>query len=88
MERGRHDGQEGEGVNEWPGGKRHAMSQTDHEKWNTLHYPGTRQLCAICDEPTGRCEDDTLSVDNIDGPLCEKCWEENRVKEFPPCPTK
>jgi hypothetical protein len=61
-------------MNTWPGGKRHAMSQSEHERWNASHYPGTRQLCTECDAPTGRCEDDSLFVDER-GPLCEECFE-------------
>lgn len=71
--------------NEWPGGKRHEMSQSEHESWNAQHYPGTRQLCAQCDEPTGRCEDDSLYADE-DGessPLCEECWLKARDAERP-----
>lgn len=61
-------------MNTWPSGKRHAMSQSKHERWNASHYPGTRQMCTECDAPTGRCEDDSLFVDEI-GPLCEECFE-------------
>jgi hypothetical protein len=58
----------------WPEGSRHAMSQADHERWNAKHYPGTRQLCTECNEPTGRCEEDAIY--RLDaGPLCEGCAE-------------
>lgn len=61
------------------------MYQDEHKAWNTSHYPGTRQLCAKCDAPTGRCEDDSLYVDedNQVGPLCKKCWEKARDAETP-----
>jgi formylmethanofuran dehydrogenase subunit E len=49
------------------------MTQDAHESWNALHYPGTRQLCSLCDEPTGHCEEDTL--EHGEGPLCEPCYE-------------
>ena len=62
-------------ANEWPGGKRHAMEQSAHEAWNAHHYPGTRQLCAACGSPTGRCEDDAMWVDGA-GPLCSDCRAE------------
>lgn len=62
-------------MNTWPGGRRKAMHQSDHEKWNASHYPGTRQLCTNCDEPTGRCEDDSLFIED-DGPYCEECWKQ------------
>ncbi len=66
-------------MNTWPGGKRHAMSQSDHEKWNASNYPGTRQMCDLCGEPTGFCEEDaTWSVGGE--PLCEDC-----VREHPEC---
>lgn len=67
--------------NTWPGGRRRAMSQGDHEAWNAGNYPGTRQLCSECDEPTGRCEEDAIYTDAHEesygeiGPLCEECWE-------------
>ena len=62
----------------WPNGQRHAIHQSEHEAWNAKHYPGTRQLCTECDEPTGRCEEDALYAgqENSIGPLCEKCFDE------------
>lgn len=66
-------------TNTWPGGYRHAMHQSEHEAWNAGNYPGTRQLCAICDSPTGRCEDDSLHADDREiGPLCEECYEKGK----------
>jgi len=53
------------------------LSQSTHAKINSKYYPGTRQLCYECDQPTGRCEDDTLSWEDI-SPLCEECFD---VKE-------
>lgn len=64
----------------WPGGKRHAMDQTAHERWNAVHYPGTRQLCCSCDAPTGRCEEDSMFVEDA-GPFCEDCYATARSKE-------
>lgn len=61
-------------MNSWPGGARHAMTQDAHEQWNATHYPGTRQLCCHCDEPTGRCEEDALYEEGGEGPYCETCW--------------
>ena len=60
--------------NEWPGGRRRAMTQDAHERWNANHYPGTRQLCCVCDEPTGRCEEDAHYVED-DGPFCDEHYE-------------
>lgn len=61
-------------VNTWPGGRRHAMSQLDHNNWNRNNYPGTLQLCSKCGSSTGRCEDDTLCLEDGE-PLCEECWD-------------
>ena len=61
-------------MNTWPGGYKHAISQGEHERWNALHYPGTRQLCSICDNPTGKCEEDGNYIDDV-GPLCDDCWD-------------
>lgn len=63
-------------MNTWPEGKRKPLHQSEHEAWNTSNYPGTRQLCAKCQELTGRCEDDSLFFDDDreEGPLCETCW--------------
>jgi hypothetical protein len=68
--------------NTWPGGQRRALSQGQHAEWNARHYPGTRQLCVLCEQPTGRCEDDTL-FNGDTGPLCPDCWgrEAEREKE-------
>lgn len=56
------------------------MYPDEHERWNSSNYPGTRQLCCECDEPTGRCEEDSLFVDTERsesvGPLCETCYDE------------
>lgn len=51
-----------------------ALSQDAHAAINARHYPGTRQLCARCDQPTGRCEDDSLHTEDGEGPLCEDCY--------------
>lgn len=61
------------------------MSQKEHEQWNATVYPGTLQLCSECEEPTGRCEEDSLYADDDGdiGPLCEKCWQrQTDNKEF------
>ena len=51
-----------------------AMTPDQHERYNAQHYPGTRQLCTKCEEPTERCEEDAIL--NVDGePLCESCAE-------------
>ena len=61
--------------NTWPGGKRHAMSQCAHDAWNPQEYPGTLQICARCDSPTGRCEEDEIVLDEVEGAICPECSE-------------
>lgn len=61
--------------NTWPGGRRHVMHQSEHEAWNSNNYPGTRQLCDQCGEPTERCEDDTLWSEDAEEQLCVECWK-------------
>ena len=53
-------------------------TQKEHEQYNRLHYPGTRQLCVQCSEPTERCEEDAIYLDSGEGPLCPECYH---VKE-------
>jgi hypothetical protein len=62
-------------MNTWPGVKRHAIEQDEHERWNAKHYPGTFQLCEKCGDPTGRCEEDSLYIED-EGPLCEACYSD------------
>ena len=50
-----------------------ARYQSDHERYNAMHYPGTRQVCVHCGQPTGKCEEDSFLGD--DGPLCEECFD-------------
>ena len=54
-------------------GVRRALDQDQHRAINARHFPGTRQLCGKCSEPTGHCEEDSLYIDD-DGPLCETCY--------------
>lgn len=56
----------------WWDGK--ALDQDTHQRINASNYPGTRQLCAECGDPTGRCEDDSIFIQGM-GPLCESCRE-------------
>lgn len=67
--------------NTWPGGYRHALDQSEHERWNATNYPGTRQLCSLCDQPTGRCEEDSIYLDEDSDPVCESCWTEAHERE-------
>lgn len=62
-----------------------ARHQCEHEAINAREYPGTRQLCALCDAPTGRCEEDSIFLDD-GGPVCEECYATRTpVAESPPC---
>jgi predicted sulfurtransferase len=61
--------------NTWPGGERRALSQDEHEAWNADNYPGTLQICARCESPTGRCEEDEIVVDEDEGPICPECYQ-------------
>lgn len=62
-------------MNTWPGNRRRALTQDQHEVWNRAHYPGTRQLCDRCMSPTERCEED--SILSADGDvLCGQCADE------------
>ena len=54
-----------------------ARSQSEHRRINAREYPGTRQLCSVCNEPTDRCEEDALYLDadvENSGPLCMTCY--------------
>ena len=51
------------------------MTQSEHRAHNAVHYPGTRQLCALCDEPTGCCEEDSIYRDTCERPICLECAE-------------
>jgi hypothetical protein len=52
-----------------------AIYQFEHERINAKEYPGTRQLCVFCEEPTERCEDDAIYTEEGKGPLCEECYK-------------
>ena len=66
-----------------------AISQDEHAKINAREYPGTRQLCSKCDDPTGRCEEDSMT-DKDGNILCESCYSSieitwtNCMDEMPP----
>lgn len=51
-----------------------AYTQDEHNRINAREYPGTRQLCCQCEEPTERCEEDSIYIDDL-GPLCEICYD-------------
>lgn len=59
-------------MNTWPNGVRRAMNQSEHAEWNAQNYPGTLEICAKCDEPTGNCEEDNILNDGGE-PHCRDC---------------
>ena len=66
---------------DWWKGK--VLSQSAHERINAQHYPGTRELCCECDEPTGKAGagEDSLFTDDGNGPYCEECWDKLNDEE-------
>ena len=64
--------------NTWPNGLRKAMDQSEHERWNSYNYPGTRQLCELCGEHTERCEEDAIYLD--DKTVCIECYKLGRIE--------
>lgn len=50
-----------------------SRTQSEHERINRREYPGTRQMCVACDEPTGRCESDGIWSDALEGWVCPEC---------------
>lgn len=72
-------------MSNWWDGK--ALDQSTHERINAEHYPGTRELCCECDEPTGKAgagEDSLFTEDG--GPYCEDCWPKALVSAIElPC---
>jgi hypothetical protein len=61
-------------MNSCPRDTARALTQDEHEKWNPHNYPGTKQICCMCESPTGRCEDDSLYIEYHSGPYCEECF--------------
>ena len=61
-------------IADFTSGKRRAFTQSEHESINAGAYPGTRQLCSQCEQPTERCEDDSIYLDDGTGPLCPECY--------------
>ena len=57
------------------------MTQSEHAAWNSENYPGTLQLCGLCDRPTGRCEDDSLYLTDDGEPVCAQCYEAREEEE-------
>ena len=68
-------------MNTWPGGERRAMTQSEHAAWNADNYPGTLQMCFLCDRPTGKCEDDSLYSESGE-PMCPECWDDTEAHKI------
>ena len=67
-------------MNTWPGGSRHSMDQLEHEEWNENNYPGTKQICCKCDEPTTFCEEEGYYDDDGE-PYCFECATKFGLRE-------
>ena len=50
-----------------------SYTQSEHNAINAREYPGTRQICTNCGEPTKRCEDDGIWSEYLDGWICIEC---------------
>lgn len=57
-----------------------ALTQAEHNAINAREYPGTREMCRECDQPTGNagkgdgslyCPDDDCGL----GPFCWGCYD-------------
>lgn len=66
--------------NTWPKGYRHAIDQSEHERWNAYNYPGTREICCKCGEATGYCEEDGYKDDD-GNPYCLECATEVGLRD-------
>jgi ferredoxin len=66
---------------------RRARSQSEHMKINSREYPGTRQLCIECGEPTERCEEDAIYTDDGLGPFCLECYHIREEADHEGCGT-
>jgi len=56
------------------GGMMKPLLQIEHAAINAIEYPGTRQICVVCEQPTERCEEDAIYTDAGHGPLCLDCY--------------
>jgi len=53
-----------------------AKTQSEHARINAREFPGTRQICVMCDKPTERCEEDEIFSEDRIGPLCLECYDD------------
>ena len=59
-------------------------SQYEHNAINAREYPGTRELCVVCDTPTGHAGrgDGSLYCGGCGrGPFCDACYEGHAREE-------
>ncbi len=49
------------------------LYQFQHDKINAVQFPGTRQICSVCGEPTDKCEEDGY-FDSTGYAYCEGCF--------------
>ena len=54
-----------------------ARSQAEHQHINADSYPGTREICINCGDPTGKAGkgDDSLYLYD-EGPYCQDCYDQ------------
>ena len=54
-----------------------ARSQAEHQHINADSYPGTREICINCGDPTGKAgkDDDSLYLYD-EGPYCQDCYDQ------------
>ena len=55
-----------------------ALTPAEHDRINAQSYPGTREMCLVCDEPTGNAGkgDGSLYCPDCEkGPYCWVCYE-------------
>jgi hypothetical protein len=61
-------------IEDFDSGKRKAFYPSEHESINAVRYPGTRQICELCGDATGRCNEDAMH-DKYGGVVCEDCYD-------------
>ena len=57
-------------------------TQKEHRKINRHQYPGTRELCCICDDPTGRAGKGEDSIYVLFTEDCEIEWSGFFIAEY------
>ena len=66
--------------NTWPGDNRRALTQDEHRKWNAGNNPGTLDICAECDGPTGSAGAEDAILNSNGESICEECAQAAEVE--------